>query len=1298
MARRPLLGQGSLSPFGGGGSSFGVFDIAASVGEQAYLLFRRKEIEWEQGKLTNAEYLTALDGYANALPEGSERLNAQTRYIETKYRVERNTLVAAIDDGKKEWSDLLDFDTQRLNAIQIQDSSAYDEQLGRVREVQQRIFSEAEDVQREKYDDGKITAAQLTRWYQGQLGGASSADNPDLDEAITKRLDDLGDAVLSERDGKMVNDFNAGKVGYNAFVAYANAARGRYAKGTAQYDDWTERITDTREQALEQSLTYRYGLSQRYQQLQKFIQDAGPAPKGSTSTSTSKGKKGKAQVIWTGTGWRTIRSGATGPSTKTSYNPPSASEVAAWKEMQIEVASAKRQMAEISAQIGRQPGGWVSTNDMVRYYGKVQGKYAKGSPEWYNVQERLDSLNQQKHAEAVLARQGVRISYPKVKSERSEGGNLPPGGDGGSSSPSSSPAFSAPAKSGSTKSSGGGGGGGASHGDREVGLDEFMTAIARVESGGRYDAVNKSSGARGKYQIMPANWAGWAGKYLGDGNADWTPGNQEKVARGKMQDLYRWLKDWRAVAHWWLTGGSDAKGHRNPATWSSSSKSYVNKVFAGMGMAPTQVSGNWSNPRPGASPSGAGPGPAGGGRSAGGTSPSTGGAAAAPPAAGGKGKVEQRTAFDIPKGLDGRQFERFYSRFLDAYEMGEENFVDYSSGRAINYFIPGDLDDRSETIGYLDEVRISYFAERARAYAGTASEEVAMTQYSDAIKRAGENQMLILATHHKVKLTEVPSGAKMNLRQPASTPAGAAKAINPIAEGLRLKEHTEKALAQHAAQAKAAFARGDDEMAYALIQRGLDLAAKNEAILQTYYANASANIRQLRGTGADIPDMVKTDMAELGEGLDFDASDGKASPGYAKALADLDETAAEIEKFVAFDPATDEPVRRRGATDDDDRFQYNPGVDLFLKPNGEVEHRQTTFTGWIDANTPSRDKDQYVTVSVKIGASVKQVKAAWQAVTIGFIEGSNIPIQGKLITGQMDGREYAWVENPFAPGKWIRTTPGNALVIKAPPGMAPYRSESGATSLQFSGGGGGGGPKGGGGGTYRLEFNDEDGTYHVFEAPGMFDSDWKDLGSASSSQDLMGLFRDSGWKVDDTKFSGDDAYFFNATGAWIGFDKRDHEAAVKNTQSPQTGAPKRTNGPGFFKGADAGPAFRAPDASPTFSRSPDERGADRRDETYRPVALPKAYEDGKASRFGPSKNVDRPDGLPPIRKTAPAPFVSKEERDAAKPAPAKKRASKSAPIKRATVAASKARRVAPPPKLTPVTQPAPNSRFGPRAI
>jgi len=106
------------------------------------------------------------------------------------------------------------------------------------------------------------------------------------------------------------------------------------------------------------------------------------------------------------------------------------------------------------------------------------------------------------------------------------------------------------------------------------GLEQFMSAVARVESGGNHRAVNKTSGAFGRYQILPDNWRAWARRYLGNADAKPTLANQERVARAKMKSLYRWLGSWRRVSYWWLTGSS------RTSAWSRAATSYVARVMA----------------------------------------------------------------------------------------------------------------------------------------------------------------------------------------------------------------------------------------------------------------------------------------------------------------------------------------------------------------------------------------------------------------------------------------------------------------------------------------------------------------------------------------------------------------------------------------------------------------------------------------------------------------------------------------------------------------------------------------------
>ena len=84
------------------------------------------------------------------------------------------------------------------------------------------------------------------------------------------------------------------------------------------------------------------------------------------------------------------------------------------------------------------------------------------------------------------------------------------------------------------------------------GLARFMYALGQAESHGDYAARNESSGAYGKYQIMPASWRAWAGRYLGDPNAKPSPANQEIVATGQGQGA---LQGPAEPGAGWPTGG-----------------------------------------------------------------------------------------------------------------------------------------------------------------------------------------------------------------------------------------------------------------------------------------------------------------------------------------------------------------------------------------------------------------------------------------------------------------------------------------------------------------------------------------------------------------------------------------------------------------------------------------------------------------------------------------------------------------------------------------------------------------------
>ena len=108
-------------------------------------------------------------------------------------------------------------------------------------------------------------------------------------------------------------------------------------------------------------------------------------------------------------------------------------------------------------------------------------------------------------------------------------------------------------------------------------LEQFKIGIGCVESDGDYEAVNGTTSAIGKYQILPRNWPVWAGRFLDDRHAEPTPANQEQVATKRFNELRRTFDgNWARVAYWWLTGGEDP----DKSTWSDFATGYVNGVMA----------------------------------------------------------------------------------------------------------------------------------------------------------------------------------------------------------------------------------------------------------------------------------------------------------------------------------------------------------------------------------------------------------------------------------------------------------------------------------------------------------------------------------------------------------------------------------------------------------------------------------------------------------------------------------------------------------------------------------------------
>jgi len=129
---------------------------------------------------------------------------------------------------------------------------------------------------------------------------------------------------------------------------------------------------------------------------------------------------------------------------------------------------------------------------------------------------------------------------------------------------------------------------------------ELFHGIAAQESGGNYGAINSSSGALGKYQIMPANVPAWSQEYMG---VKWTPQQflgdpykQEALAKAVLQGYYdKWGA--RGAASAWYSGNPALNLNYNAQNGGPSIGSYVDQVIGkGMGFPGTPGTAYQSTP------------------------------------------------------------------------------------------------------------------------------------------------------------------------------------------------------------------------------------------------------------------------------------------------------------------------------------------------------------------------------------------------------------------------------------------------------------------------------------------------------------------------------------------------------------------------------------------------------------------------------------------------------------------------------------------------------------------------------
>lgn len=238
MASRKGGFSGGLNPFGSGSlGGLGQYDIGANLAD---LEVYKTEVAWGNGLATNAEYVAALTKAVNATNAGThQREAAQNKLDDAVYRIDRsNAETAGLDQ-------LIAFDTSAMAKMKP-DNLRYQQVKNSLdSEMAQRRSRDYGKLVTD-YNAGKTSTESLLAWVKTTVG-TLAADAPDL-QSWTSVQTDLSDRLVTEKDSKVYQDYQQGRMKPPEFVAYLTSRRDSYQPASPQYADWSRKLEDANKQ------------------------------------------------------------------------------------------------------------------------------------------------------------------------------------------------------------------------------------------------------------------------------------------------------------------------------------------------------------------------------------------------------------------------------------------------------------------------------------------------------------------------------------------------------------------------------------------------------------------------------------------------------------------------------------------------------------------------------------------------------------------------------------------------------------------------------------------------------------------------------------------------------------------------------------------------------------------------------------------------------------------------------------------------------------------------------------------
>ena len=376
-----------------------------STSESAAMEFAVARAQHEGGQMSDAAFESIQSRYLMSLsPDSQAYRTAAYTIAAEKYTNDYNRIAQGVQTGEVSKQTLVDFNRKSLEQV-VAGSNEYYQRQDRLASSEGAVFQEDEEAIITKLNKGKLNNTQVQEWYLSQA--QRYAGNNAVAEDIQGKIIAFADRIVNDADQLVANRWNDpvkfGAISLTEVISYAAKAAledpgGARAKGLAEFAD------AARVQSVEGSLKYRYDLTREAKMLQQVIASVQPL-KGGYSTST------KTRTYWDGTKVVTasvVNGKVTGPS---------ASQIKAHEKQVEDARLAKIRLTQIEKMMETIPGGWATDQDYIRNLTDQQSKMVKNSPQWLAIQAQIDGHTQRIQADELIAKAGIKIALPGLKSE-----------------------------------------------------------------------------------------------------------------------------------------------------------------------------------------------------------------------------------------------------------------------------------------------------------------------------------------------------------------------------------------------------------------------------------------------------------------------------------------------------------------------------------------------------------------------------------------------------------------------------------------------------------------------------------------------------------------------------------------------------------------------------------------------------------------------------------------------------------------------------------------------------------------